>query len=67
MCIVEKVLKLLFLIKRNFWWKLLMFYYLKVGWGWFIVDNDWRYLMSFKKNFVERMDIGLLIEGNGFV
>lgn len=67
MCIVEKVLKLLFLIKRNFWWKFLMFYYLKVGWGWFIVDNDWRYLMSFKKNFVERMDIGLLIEGNGFV
>lgn len=67
MCIVEKVLKLLFLIKRNFWWNILMFYYLKVGWGWFIVDNDWRYLMSFKKNFVERMDIGLLIEGNGFV
>lgn len=65
MCIVEKVSKLLFLIKRNPRWKFLMFYYLKVGRGRLIVDNDWRYPMSLKKNPVERMDTGLLTEGNG--
>lgn len=45
--IVEKVTKLFF-IKRNSRWNILMFNHLYVGRERLIVDNDWRYPLSFK-------------------